>query len=83
MSVVKDVDLEAMPTSIFLNDDDDDEKMIKQCAIANQRCKCSRVRNCKNKNIPSSRLKADNVDGFQIRSGSRLHAARPADEYVT
>jgi len=23
MSVVKDVDLEAMPTSIFLNDDDD------------------------------------------------------------
>ena len=24
MSVVKDVDLEAMPTSIFLNDDDDD-----------------------------------------------------------
>jgi len=25
MSVVKDVDLEAMPTSIFLNDDDDDE----------------------------------------------------------
>jgi len=27
MSVVKDVDLEAMPTSIFLNDDDDDEKL--------------------------------------------------------
>ena len=25
MSVVKDVDLEAMPTSIFLNDDDDDD----------------------------------------------------------
>jgi len=25
MSVVKDVDLEAMPTSIFINDDDDDE----------------------------------------------------------
>ena len=24
LSVVKDVDLEAMPTSIFLNDDDDD-----------------------------------------------------------
>jgi len=24
MSVVKDVDLEAMPTSIFVNDDDDD-----------------------------------------------------------
>ena len=24
MSVVKDVDLEAMPTSIFLNDDDDE-----------------------------------------------------------
>jgi len=24
MSVVKDVDLEAMPASIFLNDDDDD-----------------------------------------------------------
>jgi len=24
MSVVKDVDLEAMPTSIFINDDDDD-----------------------------------------------------------
>jgi len=24
MSVVKDVDLEAMPMSIFLNDDDDD-----------------------------------------------------------
>ena len=26
MSVVKDVDLEAMPTSIFLNDDDDDDE---------------------------------------------------------
>ena len=26
MSVVKDVDLEAMPTSIFLSDDDDDDK---------------------------------------------------------
>ena len=25
LSVVKDVDLEAMPTSIFLNDDDDDD----------------------------------------------------------
>ena len=25
MSVVKDVDLEAMPTSIFINDDDDDD----------------------------------------------------------
>jgi len=25
MSVVKDVDLEAMPMSIFLNDDDDDD----------------------------------------------------------
>jgi len=25
MSVVTDVDLEAMPTSIFLNDDDDDD----------------------------------------------------------
>ena len=25
MSVVKDVDLEAMPTSIFLNDDGDDD----------------------------------------------------------
>jgi len=25
MSVVKDVDLEAMPTSIFLNDDNNDE----------------------------------------------------------
>ena len=25
MSAVKDVDLEAMPTSIFLNDDDDDD----------------------------------------------------------
>jgi len=28
MSVVKDVDLEAMPTSIFLNDDDDDGKSL-------------------------------------------------------
>jgi len=28
MSVVKDVDLEAMPTSIFLNDDDDDHKIV-------------------------------------------------------
>ena len=28
MSVVKDVDLEAMPTSIFLNDDDDDDIAI-------------------------------------------------------
>jgi len=27
MSVVKDVDLEAMPTSIFLNDDDDDDDL--------------------------------------------------------
>jgi len=25
MSVVKDVDLEAMPSSIFVNDDDDDD----------------------------------------------------------
>ena len=25
ISVVKDVDLQAMPTSIFLNDDDDDD----------------------------------------------------------
>ena len=29
VSVVKDVDLEAMPTSIFLNDDDDES--VKQC----------------------------------------------------
>jgi len=28
MSVVKDVDLEAIPTSIFLNDDDDDDDDI-------------------------------------------------------
>ena len=28
MSVVKDVDLEAMPTSIFLDDDDDDDVRI-------------------------------------------------------
>jgi len=28
MSVVKDVDLEAMPTSIFLNDDDDDDEYV-------------------------------------------------------
>jgi len=27
LSVVKDVDLEAMPTSIFLDDDDDDDKI--------------------------------------------------------
>jgi len=26
MSVVKDVDLEAMPSSIFVNDDDDDDE---------------------------------------------------------
>jgi len=28
---VKDVDLEAMPTSIFLNDDDDDDNEINVC----------------------------------------------------
>jgi len=27
MSVVQNVDLEAMPTSIFLNDDDDDDEL--------------------------------------------------------
>ena len=28
LTVVKDVDLEAMPTSIFLNDDDDDNDLF-------------------------------------------------------
>ena len=28
LSVVKDVDLEAMPTSIFLDDDDDDDLFV-------------------------------------------------------
>ena len=28
LSVVKDVDLEAMPTSILLNDDDDDDDLF-------------------------------------------------------
>ena len=28
MSVVKDVDLEAMPSSIFVNDDDDDQSSL-------------------------------------------------------
>ena len=32
MIVVKDVDLEAMPTSIFLNDDDDDDDF--ECFIS-------------------------------------------------
>ena len=30
MSVVKDVDLEAMPSSIFVNDDDDDDDAVRQ-----------------------------------------------------
>jgi len=30
MSVVKDVDLEAMPSSIFVNDDDDDDDISEQ-----------------------------------------------------
>jgi len=38
MSVVKDVDLEAMPTSIFLNDDDDYEiTQYKRCSESNVR----------------------------------------------
>ena len=47
MSVVKDVDLEAMPSSIFVNDDDDDNDQ--RCANAyasttatTQRCKPKR-----------------------------------------
>jgi len=37
MSVVKDVDLEAMPTSIFLNDDDDKQSMFSRTTI----CTCA------------------------------------------
>jgi len=33
MSVVKDVDLEAMPTSIFLNDDEEEEDMCKSLLV--------------------------------------------------
>jgi len=33
MSVVKAVDLEAMPTSIFINDDDDENHSISQLTV--------------------------------------------------
>ena len=36
MSVVKDVDLEAMPSSIFVNDDDDDD----MCTFFSLFCTC-------------------------------------------
>jgi len=36
MSVVKDVDSEAMPTSIFLNDDDDDDDDVHNVNIVVQ-----------------------------------------------
>jgi len=41
MSVVKDVDLQAMPSSIFVNDDDDDDMVISRLRAPSS-CKQSR-----------------------------------------
>jgi len=55
MSVVKDVDLEAMPTSIFLNDDDDDDfcRIVDLvCLKIKQRARI--VRRCKDVTMPTN-----------------------------
>ena len=39
MRVVKDVDLEAMPSSIFVNDDDDDDDVPVDCGGDTSICK--------------------------------------------
>jgi len=47
MSVVKDVDLEAMPSSIFVNDDDDDDNETvesRTCNISIATCQLTRAR---------------------------------------
>ena len=42
LSVVKDVDLEAMPTSILLNDDDDDQIKSNQIYLLKKKKKCAK-----------------------------------------